>query len=461
MSVRVDVGEHMERRTARVLDGLRAGSVALDVAIVSGVSFVLGLIRLGTPSLWYDEAYTYRQIQRGYIEQFEGYQPFYYWIEKPWTTVAGTSEWALRFPSVVGAMAACALVVILARRLFDDRAIALLSGLLLATSPFIVKWSQQGRAYSLLVAWSLVATLLLLRALERASRRAWAAYGLSYAILLVTHAAAGILLAPVHAMAIVQRRRSALPHGLLAGLIIAGVGLPWIAQLAMRTNNEASETAWIPFPSVEYVLGSFLGVSGAAGVGLVLAVFGFWALRRGGSGGLASWLAVWALAPFVIALVVSIVRPVFLDRYLAIAAPAFAMLAAVAVVTVSRRVRIGMVCVTAAATAAGLAVWYSSAGDGNWRGEDWRRATTTVTARADEADAVVVVPWWAHDAAEYYGAEVTDISSADSIWVLHWSEGGPDLPADVRTSLGFGRHELAQRLQFGRRVSAQLWKRPG
>jgi fumarate hydratase subunit alpha/L(+)-tartrate dehydratase alpha subunit len=46
--------------------------------------------------LWYDEAYTFRQINRSYIEQFEGYQPFYYWIQKPWTSVVGTSPIAAR-----------------------------------------------------------------------------------------------------------------------------------------------------------------------------------------------------------------------------------------------------------------------------------------------------------------------------------------------------------------------------
>jgi hypothetical protein len=73
----------------------------------------------------------------------------------------------------------------------------------------------------------------------------------------------------------------------------------------------------------------------------------------------------------------------------------------------------------------------------------------------------VVVPWWAHEAAEYYGAPAEDVSQADSIWVLHWSEDGSALPAEVRRPLGFGDHVLEERMQFGWRVSAQLWKRPG
>ena len=258
-SSRDRASQHAEESPTRV------PSLALDVAIVSGVSLVLGLIRLGAPALWYDEAYTYRQIHKSYIEQFEGYQPFYYWIQKPWTSLAGTSEWAMRFPSVVGAMLASALLVVLARKLFDRR-IALLSGLFLATSPYFVKWSQQARAYPLLVAGSLVATLLLLRALDRDSRSAWAMYGIAYAVLLVSHAVVVLLLLPVHAVLIVQRRERVLPHGLLAGVIVARdrrpLGRP--ARDAHR-DSETSETAWIPFPSAEYVTRALLGSRASQG----------------------------------------------------------------------------------------------------------------------------------------------------------------------------------------------------
>jgi len=179
MSVPTDAGAAQAHvGEGGVLDRIRASTLVLDIALVSGVSLALGLIRLGSPALWYDEAYTYRQIQKGYLDQFDGYQPFYYWIQKPWTDIAGTSEWAMRFPSVVGAMLAGAMLVVLARHLFDRR-VALLSGLFLATSPYFVKWSQQARVYPFLAALGIVATLLLLRALGRGTRGAWVVYGLA------------------------------------------------------------------------------------------------------------------------------------------------------------------------------------------------------------------------------------------------------------------------------------------
>ena len=164
--------------TRRAFASVRAPSLAVGIVVASGIALVLGLFRLGAPSLWFDEAFTADAVHRSPEWWFDNdqYHVLYDAISRAWTSFAGTSEWALRLPSVFGAMAACALLVVLARKVFDGW-VALVSGILLATSPFLVKWSQQARGYTLLLAVSLVATLCLLRALERGTRGSWALYG--------------------------------------------------------------------------------------------------------------------------------------------------------------------------------------------------------------------------------------------------------------------------------------------
>ena len=85
----------------------------------------------------------------------------------------------------------------------------------------------------------------------------------------------------------------------------------------------------------------------------------------------------------------------------------------------------------------------------------------TVLERRGEADAIVVAPWSAAPRCEYYGADVVDVSTADTIWVITWSETADDISAAERRGLGFGDHVRIEKLQFGRRVSAQLWVRLG
>ena len=434
---------------------LRTSAVALDAAVVAGISLVLGLIRLGKPSLWLDESFT--AIGNPITTFTGGYHWLYYSLEWPWRQVAGQSEWALRFPSVLGSMLACALLVVLGHRLVERWA-ALVAGILLATSPFFVKWSQQARGYTLLVAVGLLATLALLRALERGTRGAWALYGLAFSAVIVWHPVGGLLLAPPHAVLIGQRRERAFPHALLAGVVVMVLGVPWAAQIALRSTGADVAMNWLKFPTAGVAARTFLDVSGAAGVGVLLALAGLWLLRRRGERDLAIWLGSWAFAPFVLALVVSLVRPVYLDRYLLVAAPAFALLGAVALVRMSVRWRAVAVAAVVVASSVGLVRWYGTGDHGNWRGEDWRDAVATVDAQRGAA-ALVVAPWSASPAATYYGAKPVSASTARSIWVLVWSEDGSDLTAAQRLGAGLAGHRLVRTLGFGKRLRAELWTR--
>jgi mannosyltransferase len=447
----------------RSLPGVRAPSLSLSVAIASCTALVLGLVRLGTPSLWVDEGYTAGAAHHSPKWWFDNdqYHVFYDGLMRLWLAVVGESEWVLRVPSVLGAVVASALIVVLARKLFDGW-VPVLSGLFLATSPFLVKWSQEARSYTLLLALSLGVMLLLFRALERGTRSAWAIYGLGLAALVVGHAVAGLLVIPAHVVLILRRRDRFLPHGLLAVVIAGAIAVPWAATIAMRSTGAGVGMNWLTAPSPSTVVNAVLDVSGIAGLGLLFAVGGLVVLtRRRHRSDLALWLGAWAFAPFVLALLPSAFRPIFLDRFLILAAPAFALLAAIAVVGAGRRLGAVALVVAVAATCVGLAAWYQTADRGNWRGEDWRSAVATVLARRGESDAIVVAPWSAHPVAQYYGAAVEGTSTADSIWVLTWSETGDDITPQDRRGLGFGDHELVERIDFGWRVSAQLWRRPG
>jgi mannosyltransferase len=429
------------------------GSLTVDMTLVSVVAVVLGLVRLGTPSLWVDESFTAQAVLGHLLNPEDQYHWLYYAAITPWTLVAGTSELALRLPSVVASAVACALLVVLARPVLGRR-VALVGGLFLATSPFIVQWSQQARSYSFVLAAGVLATLLLLRAIAVGSRAAWAWYGLGLTLVFVLQPVSALVLVPGHIVLGLRERRSVLPHGLLAVCLVIVLGVPWAFFRARQTPVDN----WLERPSPEVAARALLDISGALGVGLVLSIIALVMLRRQGRGGDALWLGTWAFAPFVLALAASFARPVFLDRYLITAAPAFALLAAAALFAVSRRVAGVLIAVALTATVAGLAHWYSIGGN-NWRGEGWRNAVATVERRAGPGDAIVVVPWWAAPAATYYGAHVVDTSTADSIWVLRWSEDGGVIARAERRPLGFGDHHLVERHDFGWRVSAQLWRR--
>jgi mannosyltransferase len=445
---------------AGFVERLRASVLVRDVALVSAVSLVLGLTRLGSPSFWVDEGFTAWEMKYSLVDKLDTQYHFLYLvIIEPWAAVFGSSEWALRLPSVLGAMGAVALLVFVGNRLFERR-IALVGGLLLATSPFFVKWSQQARPYTMFVALCLLAMLLLLRAFERNSRGPWAAFGLALSAVVVWQPAAGFLMLPVYALPVIQCRHRFLPHGLLAAVIFAVLAVPWAGVTAMRSTGEGVSFNWLVFPTAEVAARAVLDVSGAAGLGLLLACAGLWVLHRTGRMQLALWLGGWALIPFALALLVSTFRPIYLDRFLIGAAPAFALLVAVALTGVGRKLRWIGVTAVVVVTAVGLAQWYAPRDGGNWRGEDWQAATRSVLELRKPGSDIVVAPWWAFPAAEYYGVRPSDVSRSHSIWVLNWSETGHELPASERAPLGFGDHVLVGEREFGWRLSVQHWQRP-
>jgi len=108
----------------------------------------------------------------------------YYLMLHGWMAV-GTSPAVMRVPSVIGMVAAAAMMVILARRLTGSGWAGLLAGLIMVMTPSISYYAQTARSYALVFACVLAESLVLLSALqaERASAasgritRWWLLYG--------------------------------------------------------------------------------------------------------------------------------------------------------------------------------------------------------------------------------------------------------------------------------------------
>ena len=151
----------------------RTDIVLLNIAIFLGG--FLRLFRLGHQSIWGDEALTLQvyTVGRNLPELLaniwhRGFHPPLYFIIAHYWYLLGTSEFMLRFPSVVFGIAAIPMMYLVARRLFGNTA-AGISALFIAISPFHIWYSQEARMYSLQVLLVLASTLFFLRAWETPS----------------------------------------------------------------------------------------------------------------------------------------------------------------------------------------------------------------------------------------------------------------------------------------------------
>jgi len=118
------------------------------------LGFILRLISLNQ-SLWLDEA-TSALVVRNFnfgeiVTKFspgDFHPPFYYLLLRAWGMVFGSSEIALRMPSVIFGLLTIYIVFLIGKELFNKK-VGMIASVLLATSGLHIYYSQEARMYSL------------------------------------------------------------------------------------------------------------------------------------------------------------------------------------------------------------------------------------------------------------------------------------------------------------------------
>ncbi len=154
----------MKRRVGRGNRALNSGLLAILL-----LAFFLRVYRLDAQSFWNDEGNSARIAERTPDLILEGaggdvHPPGYYLLLHYWRALAGQSEFALRFVSVVAGMLVVVLTHSLGRRLFSE-AVGVMGAFLGAISPFATYYSQEARMYALLAAISAASTYAAIRIL--------------------------------------------------------------------------------------------------------------------------------------------------------------------------------------------------------------------------------------------------------------------------------------------------------
>ncbi len=314
----------------------------MEVLVPGLLALVLGLITLERKAWWFDEAHDVTLARLHWLRligeagYYEPSQALYLVLFKFWRTFTPESEWFTRFPSVAAAVAAAALTGLLGARLFN-RAAGVLAGILLATNATVVSWSQQTRTYALATLVAVVVTVLFVRAMESDDRRKWLVYGIAGAVGVYAHFFIGFVLAS-HAvlwrsMSTRQRR-----HLLEAWAIVAVAFLPALPFIVVGGH---SGTDWIPPTSWHGLRVALSTVAGFNALALVAAGVGAVVLLSGRTPSAVRWkgelLLAWAVVPVGGALIVSILKPMLVGRYLIVTAPALALLGAVALTAIRLR----------------------------------------------------------------------------------------------------------------------------
>ncbi|MFI8521435.1 glycosyltransferase family 39 protein [Streptomyces sp. NPDC085481] len=216
------------------------------------LALVLALYGAGDPQLWQDELNSWDMATRSTgrlletVRHVDAVLAAYYFLLHGWTGLFGDSDLALRLPSVLAAAGAAVCTALIGERLFGRRA-GLVAGLLFALTPAVMRYAQEARPYALVVFAVALATLLLLRALDRPdSRWRWAAYAAAVAAVGLLHLVALTALAGHVAAAAAKGRAAALRFACAA---LAGVAAASPVVLLGRAQA-GRQISWIPGPDL-------------------------------------------------------------------------------------------------------------------------------------------------------------------------------------------------------------------
>jgi O-antigen/teichoic acid export membrane protein len=430
---------------------------------LAGLCTIAAAVRLATSrGLWVDEAISVEQAQMPFGDmladmRFTDVHPPAHHVLL-WITVRlfGTSELAVRLPSL---MAGVALVPALywVGRLVYDRRTGWVAAAMATVAPFCVWYSQEARMYSQFMLVAALAIGAQVQAVRRGLRRDWIVYGICTAALLWTQYFALLPIA-VHQLAFaaifwLRRRdrteRARLLRGWLVSTIVFVVAvapmLPLLQdQLAAYTNRGgaglvpgqagAGNSSFGGAVSI-YALGANLiwALLGYHADGVMVQLAALWPLLivvtlvllgRGRSRVsllLAGLIVVPIAALFAIG---SMKRDLFELRYFSGAVPALLLLSARFVTAATRRRVAASIAATALLTAMSVGLVDQQLNGANPRLYDFEGAFRRIEEVAGPDDVVLYEPSYLGDVVDYYAPGVdsrpvgSDVPNGVTVWVV-------------------------------------------
>lgn len=311
------------------------------------LAFALRACGLDAQSLWSDEGISLQRAAQSLPDLLATmpveHTPGYFVLLHPWLRIAGDSDFALRYLSLLPSVLAVALIAAVARALHKSRSrdtsthrnggwVATSAALLLATSGFQVWYAQEARMYAWLLALALVAIWAQWQMLEQEpegprQRLGWAAaYAAATAGVVYLHLYGALLplAQALFALGWLALRRQVRPfvHWLLAAAAALLLFAPWLPHAlgilgfgGWREGGNAGSLPWrywsaytAGFALAEPWRGALLALYALLALGGVL----YWWRTRAAA---LLYLLLLLLGPLTAVLLLAVRNPDYHERY--------------------------------------------------------------------------------------------------------------------------------------------------
>jgi mannosyltransferase len=417
------------------------------LALIAAFAAHIRTHELTRRSFWLDEGVS-AEIARLRWSQFflvlwhrEANMALYYALLHFWMKL-GSGEAFVRGLSVLFGVATVPVIYALGRRLFGSAA-GLIAAWLLAINAYAVFFSQEARSYALAIFLVSLSSWLLARNLQQPAAARWLAYAIVSALAVYAHIFAALVIFAQAASLLWLR------GGRFAWRDYAR-SLRWIVYLTVPLAVAIAKIGgapvnWIAPTSAHEVWNFINGITGLGGKWLV--ILDALALSVAAVAATRAWRASkrspevwnyalvlsWLVLPAVLTVLVSLIRPFFLSRYLIVCLPAAMLGVAAGVMRVHPRplrwllgAAISLLSILATHT-------YLHRGNDVYH-EDWRSVTAYILDHAQPGDGIFFTPL-ARMPYEYYRSQRNPIPPGP---VVLDSAGGNELlyPDFMVTPLG-------------------------
>jgi mannosyltransferase len=377
------------------------------------VAAFLSFYNIEKRSIWYDEAFSiaYSSLNWSglwaHIRGQEANMCFYSVLLKLWLLM-GSNEFAVRSLSAVFAVTTVPVVYLIGKRLFNVL-VGLTASWLLSVNPFFIRYAQEARSYSLVLCLVCISTYFFIKSIQEKSGKNWAIYVVISVLAVYAHFFAALVILS-HAVSILFLDRKDIPS--LRELFIIGCVLVlFLVPFGyLIVSTDSGQVSWIPELSAKSLPDLFMNLAGReekpiAILSLFLSLFGLiglFRMRRNPQNRLAArrclLVFIWLALPIAVAMVVSLFKPIFVDRYFIVCLPALMLLASLGLSGIhNSRICLAATSVTLIISIIAVILSYQSPRD-----DDWRGVTEFIYSSAKAGDATIFFLPYNKLAFEYY-----------------------------------------------------------
>ncbi|MCK3843573.1 glycosyltransferase family 39 protein [Pseudomonas sp. W15Feb34] len=321
------------------------GAVCITIwLLIIGLATVIRFYRLGDPFMWTDEAFSVLLSRHSPAFIWlhtanDVHPPFYYELLHYWMKLWGDSPFAVRSMSAVMGVAAVALGIWLAE-LVANRKVAMWAGVMLATLPIALRYSQEARMYALMTVLLFASTIALLYWVRQPSkyRFLWVYVLLISASFYTHYFTVMCVIAHWGYLGLLSVRGTHRPSLIrrlawwLANVSIVVAYSPWLFTLWNRLStsdvaNQTGSMGWIAGATIGTLPSAFwralMATSGNTlfdslyyVVPLVVFIMAIRLLLRDRSQHqFPSALVIYTYVPLLVVFLVSLILPMFMERY--------------------------------------------------------------------------------------------------------------------------------------------------